>query len=109
MDKATHLEHLLDDIQAKVSSGAFELLPELTRQLEDGLSDIAGLPKDALKTLQLKAARNANCLVATARGVRAARRRIAEIRALHSSLGTYDSGGNRADMGIGAGKMTQRF
>jgi hypothetical protein len=64
--------------------------------MEQGLTK-ASLPRDAaaLDQLQRKASENAALLLAAQRGLRAAQRRIAEIRGVASGLTTYTATGHR--------------
>ena len=69
--------------------------------LEDSLAQEISRPDFALNEAELqlvrrKALRNATCLLAAGRGIKAARRRLADIRGASGGLVTYDRAGKRA-------------
>jgi len=104
------LEQLLDRMHAAVLAGDIRDLATAAPELEAVLADFATLGDRGLgERLRRKAARNATCLQAAARGLRAARRRIAEIRSARDGLQTYDGHGKRTDMPQGTGRLAQRF
>jgi hypothetical protein len=59
--------------------------------------------------LRHKARRNASCLQAAARGLRAAQRRLGDMNTATSGLSTYTSRGQRADVGTQTGMMAKRL
>lgn len=105
----TTLEGLLDSVHAALRAGDFAALPALTAAV-GALEDVA-LPRDAgaLRALQRKLQRNDACLQASARGLRAARRRLTEIAAARAGLQTYTQTGTRQQIGPSQGRLAQRF
>ena len=103
------LESLLDEVGARVRVADFAGLADLAPQLETALAEI-GTPQDqkALLRLKAKADANAGLLDAARSGVRAARRRVEEVRRAAQGLQTYDAKGRRADI-IPVGPTTGRF
>ena len=102
------LETLLDAVHAALRAGDFAGLPALTvavEALETGV-----LPRDPaiLRALQRKLQRNEACLQASARGLRAARRRMTEIAAARAGLQTYGMGGQRQQIGPPPGTLAHR-
>ena len=97
--KSTTLE-LLDRIHSAILVADFALLEELTPTLEKSMEN-AQTMRDAalLAQIKAKAERNAACLVAAGRGVRAAQRRLAEIRDAAQGFSTYNGRGQRAQHG----------
>ena len=102
------LESLLDAVHAALRAGDFAGLPALTQAVE--ALETRALPRDAaaLRTLQRKLQRNEACLQASARGLRAARRRMTEIAAARAGLQTYTMGGQRQQIGPAQGTLAQR-
>lgn len=107
--EATALEALLDSVHAALQSGDFAALPALTEAV--GALDEMALPRDpaALQALQRRLQRNNACLMASARGLRAARRRVAEITTARAGLQTYTQAGTRQQIGTTQGRLAQRF
>lgn len=90
---------LLDQAYAALLKSDLTALPGLAAQLEQELQHGAQSYGEAdLRAIRLKADRNAVVLLAAQRGIRAARRRVAEIRAAASGLVTYDRSGKRAEV-----------
>ena len=90
---------LLDQVYDALLRSDYAALPAMTELLELELRN----PAQPLNALQLrmihrKAERNGACLMAAERGVKAARRRIAEIRSTAMGLVTYDRTGRRAEV-----------
>jgi hypothetical protein len=105
----TEIEVLLDLAHSAAISAQFATLAGLAPQLEQALARFDP-QRDAalLDRVRRKAARNAACLLAAGRGVRAAVRRIEEVRRAASGLVTYDGRGKRAVSGS-TGTLSQRF
>jgi hypothetical protein len=80
-------------------------------EAEIGSDEISGAPvtEVSLAGLRRKAERNAACLKGAARGLRSARRRIAEVRAAATGLGAYDAQGQRLDAITAAARINRRF
>lgn len=105
---AHRLEAELDAIHAALRAGRLRDLEGLTQALQATLADMQPLDAATLKRLQSKAARNASALVAAGRGVRAAARRLAEIRAVQDGFVSYGPAGER-DESTGRWQLAQRF
>lgn len=104
------LEQLLDGMHQTLLAGDLAALAPLGAGVETLLARIEGLKDRPLaERLRDKAARNATCLQAAARGVRAAQRRIAEVQTARLGLATYDDRGKRQELPQGAGQLTRRF
>ncbi len=96
-DAALLVERALDDVQDCLQRGRLADLAGPGDVIARLMPQMAGLADLALaQRLRSKAARNAACLDAATRGVRAARRRIADVAAAQSGLATYDMRGRRA-------------
>jgi hypothetical protein len=91
---------LLDRIHSAILIADFAQLEQLTPALETSMAGAQTLRDAALLAqIRAKAERNAACLMAAGRGVRAAQRRIAEIRDAAQGFSTYDGRGQRAQHG----------
>jgi hypothetical protein len=100
---------LLDQTYEALRGANFAILPSLAALLEEALIKGAdGLGEGDLRVIRQKADRNAVMLLAAQRGIRAARRRVAEIRTASSGLVTYDRSGKRAEVSD-ARTLAQRF
>ena len=102
------METLLDAVHAALRAGDFAGLPALTAAVQ--ALDLDALPRDAatLRAVQRKLVRNDACLQASARGLRAARRRMTEIAAARAGLQTYTQSGSRQPIGQSPGALVQR-
>lgn len=114
-DPADRMETLLDRVHAALTAADYGQLAALTADMEAELAraeaghDAAGLSEmSGLARVRDRARRNAICLLAAQRGFRAARRRVAEIRAAQSGMVTYDPTGLRCAP-TAHGALTQRF
>ncbi len=104
------LETLLDNVHAAVLAGDHATLLQLTPSIEQGLARLDPIANlDIAQRLQRKAERNAICLQAALRGIRAAHRRVQEVGTARSGFATYDGSGRRAQISNGDGAMTRRF
>ena len=99
----------LDRLYHSLRSGRLEGLAAATQALEVELARLDPADAAGLDLLRHKAQRNAACLDAAARGVRAARRRLSEIRMIESGLGTYDDKGRRDELPGLSIRLTQRL
>ena len=88
---------LLDDIHQRLLARQYDQLPALSLALERALTPPQKLDAAALSLLHAKAQRNAATLIAVQRGIRAAVRRVAEIRSVSTGLVTYDKSGLRQE------------
>lgn len=90
---------LLDQIYQAMLRSDYAALSGLAADLERELQNPTGaLTESGLRLIHQKAGRNAAVLTAAQRGIRSARRRLAEIRATASGLVTYDSNGRRTEV-----------
>jgi hypothetical protein len=103
------LSTALDRMHLYLATGNLEGLAGAAEALEAELASLQPSDMPALEALRPKAARNARCLEAAARGVRDARRRLAEIRAIGAGLGTYDVNGQRDATPLHPTRLTQRL
>ena len=90
---------LLDDIHQRLLAGQYDQLAALTSALERALSQPQQMDAAALAVIHAKAQRNAATMVAVQRGLRAALRRVAEIKSVSTGLVTYDASGLRQSSG----------
>lgn len=109
MKNSTDADLVLDAMHRALIAADFTALGQLTPALETALN-LAQSSRDAalLHRLQQKAERNAACLLAAGRGVRAAQRRVAELRDANIGFATYDGRGKRSQHGLPT-RLTQRF
>ena len=90
---------LLDQVYQALLQSDYAALGDLSAKLERELqSPDEQLSVAGLQLIHRKAARNAAVLLAAQRGIRSARRRLAEIRTTASGLVTYDRSGRRAEV-----------
>lgn len=107
---AQDLERLLDRIHGALLRGDLESVGMIGPEIATRVTELPALADVALaRRLQDKARRNAACLEAAARGVRAARRRFAEITRARSGLVTYDGKGRSSTLAGDAGQLIRRF
>jgi hypothetical protein len=91
------VEVLLDEVEQAARRADLEALARLAPALEAGLvKDPPGDPA-LIRRLGVQARRVAGCLAAAARGVQAARQRLAEMRRAAGPLRTYDRQGQATD------------
>ena len=90
---------LLDLVHQAVMAADYAVLAGLEEILarEIGRPDFA-LSEAELQIVRCKAVRNATCLLAAGRGIKAARRRLSDIRGAAGGLVTYDRAGKRAEV-----------
>jgi hypothetical protein len=99
---------LLDEIHAALLRHDYGALAPLGSALEHELDHPAQkLEPASLDLIRRKADRNAATLVAVQRGIRAAVRRITEIRSVSTGMVTYDRSGRRQET-VAKG-LTQRL
>ncbi len=100
---------VLDQMHGAILTADFAALVALAPQLEEAMLGIGQIRNPTvLQAVQRKAERNAACLLAAGRGVRAAMRRLAEVQGAGAGLITYDGAGKRADHAI-SGQLARRF
>jgi len=101
MDTPTELDlmaSLLDQAHAALTRADYARLAGLTEAIEAELARLEHTrDRQALARVQKRAARNAACLLAAQRGLRAARRRVEEIRRARLGLVTYGPTGSRTE------------
>ncbi|MBL4917007.1 hypothetical protein [Szabonella alba] len=105
----TLLETLLQETHTALRRGELSRLADLTRRTEQALQDLPAAPSErAVQHLRALAARNAACLEAAGRGIRAARRRLAEIRDAQAGMRIYDDQGRSRLIAPGEGRLARR-
>ncbi len=97
---------LLDAIHAALAAGRMADLPALSAALAAAAEGIVPPAGEGAPRLRARLARNAACLEATARGLRAGRRRLAEIAAA-AQPSTYGAGGARAPLDAPPSRLAQ--
>lgn len=102
------IERLLDRTHAALIAGDLAALAPLAVAVEDLAGTIGRVDSATARRLHAKADRNGRMLQAAARGVRAARSRIAEISA-EPGLTTYDARGRRDCVGRVSAELPKRF
>jgi len=104
------LEETLDQTHAYLRAGNFQAAAGLIGATETALAALGGLddPERAEKLRQL-ATRNARSLKAAAKGIRAARRRMAEVLAVQEGLQTYNGQGQTKLLAPGPGALRARY
>jgi orotidine-5'-phosphate decarboxylase len=108
------LDRDLDRVLEILRRGDLAALPEEVAAIEAELASLASrvapMPSAAeLDALRRKLARNALCLEGAARGIRAARRRIAEVRGAASGHAAYDASGRRVQVAARPASLARRF
>ena len=91
---------LLDLVHQALFAADYAALSGLEARLAQEISrpDFT-LSAAELRLVRHKALRNATCLLAAGRGIKAARRRLSDIRGASGGLITYDRAGKRAEIG----------
>lgn len=97
---------MMTDLKAALHAGDFDAMAELAAQIDAALPEVTTLAKADLAALGRLATENARGLDAARQGVRAARRRLAEIAAADRGV-TYDRNG--ALSGRSTGMADLRF
>lgn len=94
---------LLDGVHQALLAGDYAALPALTTALTAEMAALEATPpgRAVLEAVAQRAARNESCLLAAQRGIRAAQRRLRDIRSTGNSLVTYDQKGRRAEVVAG--------
>lgn len=85
---------LLDEMRSDIRAARFDRLQGMAPELEAAMPDLATLDRDTLLAIGQQADEAMRQLAAMMQGVRAARRRLAEIAAADSAM-TYDAHGTR--------------
>jgi hypothetical protein len=112
-EMAKRLDQTLDHVFALLRDGNLTGLQPALTDIEAVMVQAKGAGTvatgDTLAGLRRKAERNAACLKAAARGLRSARRRIAEVRAAATGHAAYDAQGQRLDSAAAAARVNRRF
>lgn len=110
MDNASRLEDALNQTYQHLRQGNFGSLTDLIAATEDGMQDIAAI-SDPVVAARLRdlAVRNAACLQAAAKGVRATRRRMSEVLSASCGLRTYNGRGETAQILPQTGALKARL
>lgn len=101
-------EQLLDQMHVAILAADFATLGLLVPILEASLTGLEPPDLARLQDISRKATRNAACLQAALRGVRAAQHRLADLRQNASGLVTYTDAGKRAKYAA-PGALAQRL
>ena len=102
------LAHALDRVRDAVVAGDLGKLGPLTETIERLLQNVDGLTEADLALIRSKANRNSTTLGAAMQGVRAARRRLAELREASTGHRTYGPGGQRSSVATLSPTLRQR-
>ena len=98
MGKAdTQLLQAMQDMDTALRQGDFARLADLTLQLQGASLDLRQLGGTDLQRLKRLAVQNERNLSAAQRGLRAARRRLAEVMSVARGFATYDRQGHRVE------------
>lgn len=100
---------ILDAVHGALRRGDYAALPSLTAAMEEAVDSLDTVPPDEVRLLRAKLERNAACLLAAARGLRAAKRRLAEIAQARAGLSTYGATGTVTRIGVPDGRIAQRL
>lgn len=100
------LSETLDLIRAALRRGDYASLPDLARLAEAQMLSLTAPDAAALHALRARAQATGACLMAAANGIRAAERRLAELR--EGAVSTYDPQGRRHRLSAGEA-ATRRY
>jgi hypothetical protein len=103
------LSLILDSVHGALRRGDYAALPALTLAIEEAAEALDPMGPEEVRALRAKLERNAACLLSAARGLKAARRRLAEILQAREGLSTYGATGTVTRIGGPAGRIAQRF
>lgn len=103
---AARINDLLEEMQSDIRAARFDRLHAMAPELEAAMPDLATLDAGTLIAIGHRADETLRQLAAMMQGVRAARRRLAEIAAADRAM-TYDSRGTKT--GLAAARPGQRF
>ncbi|QYK41589.1 MAG: hypothetical protein KF887_00110 [Paracoccaceae bacterium] len=102
------VERMLDLVHVALITGDLAALPSLAAEIEAAVPGEVPIPAAMAGRLRAKADRNARCLEAAGRGLRAARKRLSDITAARGGLSTYDGSGQRHVLAADAGGTARR-
>ena len=103
------LSRALDATHAAILAGRINDLGALTQVISDHAVDFGTASQGQMRRIRDQAARNALCLQAAIKGIRAAQRRLAELRAASTGHATYNQNGKRASLGGASSTLQQRI
>ena len=103
------LSLILDAVHGALRRGDYAALPALTAAMDEAAGTLEPMEPGAVRALQAKLERNAACLLAAARGLRSAKRRLAEIAQARTGLSTYGSTGTLTRIGGPDSRVAQLF
>lgn len=98
---------ILDAVHGALRRGEYAALPALTTAMEEAAEGLDAVDPDEVRLLRDKLERNAACLLAAARGLRAAKRRLAEIAQARAGLSTYGATGTLTRIGGPDGRIAR--
>ena len=99
---------LMDEVQDALRRGDFGALAPLNLRMEQAEASLHLAGTKELLRIRLMAERNARTLIAARRGIKAARRRIADVLSAARGLVTYDRQGHRVEESE-AKQLARRF
>jgi ElaB/YqjD/DUF883 family membrane-anchored ribosome-binding protein len=102
------LAHQLDLLGDAVLTGQFDDLSSLAREIEGLLRQVAGLSAAEAAMIRAKASRNVTVLGAAMQGVRAAQRRLSDLREASTGHRTYGPAGQRSAIAAAPATIRQR-
>lgn len=107
---ADALEDHLDHERKMILSGQIDGLLRASSEKERLLARLpgAGESEEAIQRLRRKAQRNQELLMAAARGIKSAARRVEQLRAPTTSLRTYDRDGTATDLANARGGVNRQ-
>jgi hypothetical protein len=103
------LTRALDAVHTAILSGRIDDLGPLTDVITHNAAQLATATEPQMRHVRDQAARNALCLQAAMKGIRAAQRRLSELRQASTGHVTYDHNGQRAALGGANGTLRQRI
>lgn len=110
MTDAEDLEAALDHLYRCILIADFEELPKILGKTERLTGQLAPLTdRNMAERLRAKATRNGLCLQASARGIRAAQRRLSELSTANNHLATYTNRGRRTEIATAASAIAKRL
>lgn len=108
-DRAVQLAALLDEQAQALRAGQIGALSDMADRLDALVRDgLRGTDPTTARRLRDQVARNAALAQAAQNGLRAARRRLAEVAAVAVGGQTYDGHGRIAPVGPGATSLVRR-
>jgi hypothetical protein len=102
------LTQALDKVQSALMAGAFDQLQDLSAEIERLMETVEIRTEQDAALIRQKASRNAACLGAAMQGVRAAQRRLTDLREASTGHRTYGPLGQRSAIATGPSSLRQR-